>query len=281
VSALLKPFELLWRGINRTRRALYRAGVLRPKRLPRPVVSVGGITAGGAGKTPAVIAIARDLVRRGLRVVVLTRGYGRAGGGGGVVDELDPGRFGDEPVLIKRSVPEAVVVVGGDRHEQARRIDGNVYLLDDGFQHLQLARDVDVVVDAPGRWHREGRSALRDAGFVIPRRLHVEVEALRGERVFAFAGLADNEQFFAALPNVVGTRRFPDHHRYTAADLEGVRAAARNAGATRIVTTEKDAVKLGDRDIIAVRAEMIIDPRILDAIAARIAAPISSNGTAP
>src|SRR6185503_20070004 len=78
---LLKPLELLWRGVNRARRALYRAGILKAKRLPRPVISVGSIAAGGAGKTPATIAIARFLRSRGYKVAVLTRGYGRAGAG--------------------------------------------------------------------------------------------------------------------------------------------------------------------------------------------------------
>jgi tetraacyldisaccharide 4'-kinase len=269
---ILKPIELLWRGVNRIRRALYRRGILRAKRLGKPVISVGAITAGGAGKTPATIAIARDLVRRGLRVVVLTRGYGRAGGGG-IVDALDAARFGDEPVLIKKSVPGAVVIVGKNRYRNALTVNGDVYLLDDGFQHLQLARDVDVVIDAPGRWLREGRSALRDADFVIPRRLKIDAAP---KRAFAFAGLADNAQFFAALPKLAGSMSFPDHHPYTAADLEAIRAAARNVGAGSIVTTEKDAVKCGDRGIIAVRATMEIDREILDAIAARL-----SDGQTP
>ena len=71
---LLKPVELLYRAINRARRVLYRLGVFKPRRLPKPVISVGNIAAGGAGKTPAVIAIGRFLMERGHRVVVLTRG---------------------------------------------------------------------------------------------------------------------------------------------------------------------------------------------------------------
>ena len=91
---LLKPVELLYRGVNRLRRALYRRGVLRARRLPAPVISVGGIAVGGSGKTPAVMAIAAALVARGLRPAVLSRGYGRAGEGGAVTS-LDPDRFGD------------------------------------------------------------------------------------------------------------------------------------------------------------------------------------------
>ena len=260
MTILLKPLELLWRGVNRLRRALYRRGVLKAKRLPKPVISVGAITAGGAGKTPATIAIGEYLIARGYRVAVLTRGYKRSGAGGRVT-ELDAERFGDEPVLLKRL---GDVIVGRNRYENGLQVNCDVYLLDDGFQHLQLARDVDVVIDAPGQWLREGRSALRDADFVIPRRLEIDVP--KG-KLFAFAGLADNEQFFRAL-NAAGTMSFPDHHRYTARDLERIREAAK--GADAIVTTEKDAVKIADRDIIAVAARFVIEPAVLQAIEARI-----------
>ena len=266
MTILLKPVELLWRAVNRARRALYRAGILKAKRLPRPVISVGSIAAGGAGKTPATIAIARFLIARGYKVTVLTRGYGRAGAGGRV-EALDAARYGDEPVLIKKSTG-AEVIVGKNRYRNGLTSNCGVFILDDGFQHLQLARDVDVVVDTPARWYREGRSALRDAHFVLPRRLRIDCSAIKGKRVFAFAGLADNEQFFAALRDcgaiVTGTRGFPDHHRYTQEDV----AALKNVKDALLVTTEKDAVKIDDRDIIAVPAEMEIEPAVLEAILA-------------
>lgn len=260
MTILLKPLELLWRGVNRLRRVLYRRGVLQAKRLPKPVISVGAITAGGAGKTPATISIGEFLKARGWRVAVLTRGYKRSGEGGRVT-EPDAARFGDEPVLLTKI---GDVIVGSNRYDNGLQVNCDVYLLDDGFQHLQLARDVDVVIDAPGRWLREGRSALRDADFVIPRRLEVDVPP---GRLFAFAGLADNEQFFRAV-GAAGTMSFPDHHRYTAADVEKIKAAAK--GYDAIVTTEKDAVKIGDRAIIAAAARFVIDPAVLEAIEARI-----------
>ena len=268
---LLKPAELLYRGINRVRRSLYRRGVLRSKRLPVPVISVGNIAMGGGGKTPTVIAIARALAREGVRVGVLTRGYGRAGAGGELI-ELDARRFGDEPVLIKKSVPNVTVIVAQKRYENALRHQCDVYLLDDGFQHLQLHRDLDIVVDNPGaRYLREGRSALRHADIVLRRNVRAIVPpSVRGKRVFAFSGLADNEQFFASLRdagvNLVATRGFPDHHDY--ADMESIKRAARDANADAIVTTEKDAVKLNDDEIIAIPAESTLAPEVIARILA-------------
>jgi tetraacyldisaccharide 4'-kinase len=245
INALAAP----WRVVNRVRRALYRAAVLKSKRLPKPVISVGNIAAGGAGKTPAVIAIAEHLVARGKRVAVLTRGYGA----------------NDEPALIKKRVPKAEVIVGKNRYANSRAANCDVYLLDDGFQHLQIHRDLDIVIDVAGaRVYREDRSALRDADFVIPRNIRTDAEKLRGKRVVAFAGIANNAQFFETLreagAEVAATREFPDHHRYKPGDIP--------AGEI-LVTTEKDAVKLDRDDIIAVRLDFIIPDEVfarIDAI---------------
>jgi tetraacyldisaccharide 4'-kinase len=276
VNPLLKVVELPYRALNGLRRALYRRGVLKPRRLPQPVISIGNIAAGGAGKTPAVIALAGYLAKRGHRVTVLTRGYGRSGEGG-AVDALDPARFGDEPVVIKKRCENVDVIVGANRYDNALTSICDVYILDDGFQHLQLARDLDIVIDVPhAPFHREGRSALRDADFVIPRQIRLAApELVGGKRLFAFAGLADNEQFFATLreagATVAGWLGFPDHHPYSAADLRSIRAAAAHAGAQVIVTTEKDAVKVQQPDMIAVPIEFILPPEVLDRAAALVA----------
>ncbi len=261
---MIKLAELLYRGINRVRRALYRAGILKAKRLPVPVISVGGIAAGGSGKTPAVIEIARALSESGLRVAVLTRGYGRAGSDG-VVTSLDPNRFGDEPVLIKKTLPAVDVIVGKNRYGSAARIEADVFVLDDGFQHLQLHRDFDVVIDHNSGFLREGRGALRYADLVLPRKLRARIpDALRGKKVFAFAGLADNAQFFR-LFDLAGSRGFPDHHRYTKSDIETIK---REANGNAIVTTEKDAVKIDDAEVIAIPAEFVIERADLERIVA-------------
>jgi tetraacyldisaccharide-1-P 4'-kinase/lauroyl/myristoyl acyltransferase len=263
--SLLLPLEL----VNRARRALYRAGVFKAKRLHRPVISIGNTAMGGAGKTPAVIAVCRYLAARGLRVAVLTRGYRRGDSSyTGIVTSNDAVKFGDEPVLIKIAT-NAGVFVGEKRHENARDYDCDVFVLDDGFQHLQLHRDFDLVVDAPSRFRREGRSALRAADAVVRRDLRLSIpESLRGRPLFAFAGLANNAQFFASLRDagldVTGTRGFADHHRYTPADLERLR---RDANGATLVTTEKDAVKIQDADVVAVGAELVMPEDVLERIA--------------
>lgn len=256
MNFLLAPY----RALNAARRALYRNGVLRGRRLHRPVISIGNIAAGGTGKTPAVIAVCRLLKEQGLRVAVLSRGYGRGDKSySGIVADFDARKYGDEPVLIKRAA-DVDIFVGWNRYQNARNYDCDVFVLDDGFQHLQLERDLDLVIDAPSRFYREGRGALRDADVVLPRDLRVHVpESLRGKRVFAFAGLANNEQFFDSLRSagldLVGTRGFPDHHNYTAADLTSL---ARDANGATLVTTEKDAVKIDDERVVAVGAEFVL-----------------------
>ncbi len=277
MNVLLRASELLYRGINRLRRGLYRSGLLRAQTLPRPVISVGNLAAGGAGKTPAVIAISRFLASRGYRVTVLTRGYGRASAATGLVSDDNAGKWGDESVLINTHA-KADVIVGSNRtHLALKYLSKNncdVFVLDDGFQHLQLHRDLDIVIDIENaRFWREGRSALRDADLVLPRRLVLRgLEPLRGKALFAFAALADNEQFFQSLRKekllLAGTHGFPDHHRYTQGDLDDIVLRAGEAAAEAIVTTEKDAVKFNRPEIVAVGADFEISPDALDRIEA-------------
>ena len=188
-AALAPPLrlaELAFRAGAALRSALYSSGILRAARAGVPVVSIGNLAVGGAGKTPAAIAVARRLVARGRRVAVLSRGYGAARSDARVVSDgarllLDAGEGGDEPVLIARRLPGAPVLCGPRRAELARTAvrehRADALLLDDGFQHRALARDLDVVVlDAanpfgngrllPAGPNREPRSALRRAGLV-------------------------------------------------------------------------------------------------------------------
>jgi tetraacyldisaccharide 4'-kinase len=147
------PWQLLYGGAHRLRRRWYRS---RSRRLPRPVVSVGNLHWGGAGKTPLVAAIAAHLRDRGLAVCILSRGYAGRGRGVRVVSAgegplLGPLLAGDEPVLLAGELPGVAVVVGSDRwragFQALHRLQPApaLFLLDDGFSHLALYRDLDLV----------------------------------------------------------------------------------------------------------------------------------------
>lgn len=141
-------------GARARRRAWDRRG---RRRLRRPVVSVGNLCVGGSGKTPVVAHLARILAGMGERPAVLSRGYGRQRPAEGVVVVSDGvevraslDRSGDEPLMLARELPGLPVLVAPDRHAAGRlaerRLGATVHLLDDGFQHLPLARDVDLLI---------------------------------------------------------------------------------------------------------------------------------------
>jgi len=184
--APLTGAEGLFRAGAALRGALYRWGVLPAVRASAPVVSVGNLAVGGAGKTPVVMAIAERLRAAGRKPAVLSRGYGGRATGARVVSDgagplLGSEEGGDEPVLLARRLPGLRVLCGRDRGELAKvavaTLGADVLLLDDGFQHRRLLRDLDVVVlDASNPWgnghclprgpNREPAGALRRAGLV-------------------------------------------------------------------------------------------------------------------
>lgn len=276
---LLLPLTPLYRLALGARGVGLRTGLEPVRRLNAPVISIGGLSAGGSGKTPLTIALARALKKRGLNVDVLSRGYGRQDAGARRVDANgSANEFGDEPLLIAREagVP---VFVAAQRYKAGRLAEAahatQVHLLDDGYQHRQLHRDVDILlVDAqdfgdyllPAGNLREPLSAMRRAQIVaIPAgemeleakvkargwlgpiwrlRRQMDVPSIEGP-VVAFCGIARCRQFFDGLEagglKLAERIAFPDHHRYTTGDLERLRAA--NGAA--LVTTEKDRVRLG------------------------------------
>ncbi len=159
LGAALSVLSQLYRAAISLRRKLYQHGVLRHSNLPCKVISIGNITLGGTGKTPLVISVAALLSDKKRRAVVVSRGYGRkdeskiliVSDGQTVLADTVTG--GDEPVLIGSKLSGVPVVVGSNRSEAARyaiqRFHPDVIILDDGFQHLRLNRDIDIVlVDA-------------------------------------------------------------------------------------------------------------------------------------
>ena len=147
----LRPLAPVYATITALRNSVYDRNLLRPSRLPATVLSVGNLSTGGTGKTPFVAALASLLTASGRSPIILSRGYGRVSS---VVERVDPRgsaqQFGDEPLLLARDVP---VFVGADRYragllaaQQFPVTPATVFLLDDGFQHRQLHRDIDIVL---------------------------------------------------------------------------------------------------------------------------------------
>lgn len=176
-----------YRGLLGTRDWLYARGVLRCRRLGCPVVSVGNLTVGGTGKTPAVELAVRTLLELGHRPAVVSRGYGRRTHGIQIVADtasirLDAEEGGDEPFLLARRLPGVPVLVGSNRYETGRhaidRFGVTAIVLDDGFQHRTLAKDLEIVMArARAPWGngrllpagplREPLEALGRAGLIV------------------------------------------------------------------------------------------------------------------
>ncbi len=321
---LLRVPALLFEGLARLRSRGYARGWLPSERLEAPVISVGNLSAGGTGKTPFVAFLARKLSERGWRPGILSRGYGAPVGTGG---ENDEGRW------LGRALP------GIPRRQEADRVAGgralleagvDLVLLDDGFQHRRLARDLDfVLVDATRPWGlprprgggepvraclprgllREPPSALARAHAVVltradliapPEREHLRAEleslapgrahlaaahrpaavlapsgerlapaVLAGRTVDLVSALGNPEAFQTTVERlgavVARHRIFPDHHRYRSGDLADLGPDGR-----WLLTSEKDAVKLGDMGlalhVLSIELELLEGSSVLEAL---------------
>lgn len=164
IPIILSPLSLLYSAVTRMRLAAYERGLFSITRLNASVISVGNLTAGGTGKTPLVEWISRNLASKGKRVCVLTRGYGRTNPdvrtvvSDGTRVLTDPTEAGDEPFLLAQSLKGlAAVVCDSDRIGAGlwaiRNFGTDVLVLDDGFQHLRIARELNIVtIDATNPW---------------------------------------------------------------------------------------------------------------------------------
>jgi tetraacyldisaccharide 4'-kinase len=280
------PFVPLYRAATAARNLAFNRGWKAQRRLRYPVICIGNISVGGSGKTPLTIRLAELLQQRGLAVDVLSRGYGRRSD---TVTRVDPAGsaddFGDEPLLIAQSA-QVPVYVGASRYAAGVLAEADspaprLHLLDDGFQHRQLARDIDIAVLhcadlssglLPAGRLREPLSSLSRAHFFAVREEDAAIEAelrRRGlhqpilwmrrslaipsteapiRRVVAFCAIARPEEFFAALRRqgvaVAATRSWRDHHRYTPADAAELIELLRRHQADAFFTTSKDLVRL-------------------------------------
>jgi tetraacyldisaccharide 4'-kinase len=273
-SALLSPAGWVY-GAS----VAYKAARAQPYRSKAKVICVGNLTAGGTGKTPIAIAIARAFMERQHKVVMLTRGYGGRMRGPAVVHaQTDVATdVGDEALVLAAAAP---VVISRDRTAGAKlaeSLGAEVIVMDDGHQNFSLAKDLSlVVVDAetgfgnrrvmPAGPMREpvgqglaradavvlvgnGRAPMPDLGKPLLRAhiVPVDVLQLEAQQAIAFAGIGRPEKFFATLERLgaelADIQSFPDHHVYVQGELEQLRRKARVLRAI-LVTTEKDFVRL-------------------------------------
>jgi len=277
LPALLSPLSL-----GMIAGAWLRRRMTTPYRAPVPVICVGNLVAGGAGKTPVAIALGQRLAARGKAVHFLSRGYGGREAG---PLRVDPGKHaaadvGDEPLLLARVAPSWIARDRAAGATAAVAAGAEAIVLDDGFQNPTVAKDLSLlVVDGNygfGNGHvipagplREPRAAglaradavvlmepdgagvasLLPPGMPVLRATLAPTDAdtLRGRTVFAFAGIARPEKFFATLESIgcrmAARRAFPDHHPFSDAEIATLLADAARAGAVP-VTTEKDAIRL-------------------------------------
>ena len=285
-------FILQW--VSALRRWLYATGILRAYRAARPVVSIGNLGFGGSGKTPVVMALAQALTARGLRVVILSRGYGGTHTGSTIVQpNAEAAVVGDEPLLLARK-SGAPVVVDSNRARAAawamRELQPDLFLLDDGFSHLKLARDLDWIMLSPADLRtfaprRELRRQLRHASLVTainaPRLMRLGLikhdlerrvtdAGLAGQRVVAIAAIAHPERFTDTLlsvgATVVASRFYRDHAVLPASAFVDLPPH------DFIVITEKDAVKLArlPPHCVVLETHVVIPAALLDRVAALV-----------
>lgn len=307
-----RPLSPTYAAVMRLRARLYRRGILHRYKVAVPVISVGNLTWGGTGKTPLVILLARLASEQGFKPAVVSRGYGGAAKKTvNVVSDgesllLQADQAGDEPRLLAESLPGVPVLTGSKRITPVRhaieRLGADLILLDDGFQHLALERQLDIVLfryDKPlgnGRVFpagplREPLAALARAdcfvltgypaadrkpeshwfakelrqrypqrpvffsSFAIDRILLArqngmpsEPGNLAGKRIFAFCGLGNPESFRVSLlqggAELSGFKAFRDHQRYVQGDVDQIVLACKKTRCDKVVTTEKDYVKV-------------------------------------
>ncbi|MBV5308210.1 tetraacyldisaccharide 4'-kinase [Chromatium okenii] len=274
--ALLLPLSWLYCVIVQMRRWAYQHNWLTSVRLAIPVIVVGNLTVGGTGKTPLVLRLAARLRERGKTPAILTRGYGGAARKWPQVvrPNSDPAQVGDEPVLLARR-SGCLVIAGPNRvaaGNLALQLGCDIVLTDDGLQHYRLARNVEIaLIDGErgfGNGHCLPAGPLREpprrlesvdlrlyhGGMQRQPQMHLIPSAavnlrqpnltrslaeFRGQRVLAVAGIGYPARFFNSLIALgldLELRPYPDHHRFTAADVA-------QWPPLPVLMTEKDAVK--------------------------------------
>ena len=318
VKSTLSAFTLPYLAVLSTRNALYRSDIIKSTRLPVKVISVGNITTGGTGKTPLVEFTVKYLGEIGRKVAVLSRGYG-----GDSPSQEGGDMVNDECLTLIENLQDVHVLAGRDRVKNGEKAINDLrvdcVVLDDGFQHLRLKRDLDVVViDALNPFGGENlipRGSLREPLqnleradlFIISHcdqgnqqsirsiytkldqinhsapvceSIHspvhfdniadgsiLELEWLKGKRVYALSAIGNPESFACTLKglgaDLTKHKVFQDHHVYTKEEIDNVVSEAQSLSADAIVVTQKDIVKIRkmnikDANILSLKIEIEI-----------------------
>lgn len=313
---LLLPISWCYRLLLAIRRALYRWGVLTTRSVPVPVIVVGNVIAGGAGKTPVVMVLVQHLLARGLRPGVISRGYGRSSKDCREVQEHSlAGEVGDEAQLIRRRC-QVPVFVAAKRIQAAQALlaqypKTDVLVCDDGLQHLALHRDIDICVfddrglgnawvlpAGPLRepWPRKVDLVLHTgttaafAGYRAQRQLaqhalrqdgsKVPLTSLQGRPLVAVAGIAQPQNFFTMLRanglKLVQAIALPDHFSFEDWRFFPPQDCT-------MVCTEKDAAKLwrSHPAALAIPLALELEPAFLPALEALLPSSLGAKLSSP
>jgi tetraacyldisaccharide 4'-kinase len=323
IRSSLSAFTYPYLAVLNTRNTLYKYGIVKSKRLPVKVISIGNITMGGTGKTPLVEFSAKYLQKKGKKVAILSRGYGDQNHSM-INDNSKAKQFvNDEYLILRENLKDVPTLLGRDRVQNAKKAikdhDVDCLILDDGFQHLRIKRDLDIVViDSLNPFAEEvliPRGTLREplknlsradlfvlshcslndentlksiyaklnhinADIPVCESIHkpvniesikdnslLEPEWLKGKKIYGLCAIGNPESFASTLrelgADVIRLRVFHDHHSYTQGELDGVITEAKTLGTDAIVVTQKDVVKIrnkniNDANILSLKVELQI-----------------------
>ncbi|MFQ5714849.1 MAG: tetraacyldisaccharide 4'-kinase [Candidatus Scalinduaceae bacterium] len=323
IRSSLSAFTYPYLAVLNTRNTLYKYGIVKSKRLPVKVISIGNITTGGTGKTPLVEFSAKYLQKKGRKVAILSRGYGDQNHSLTNDNPKTKEFVNDEYLILRENLKDVPTLLGRDRVQNAKKAikdhDVDCLILDDGFQHLRIKRDLDIVViDSLNPFAEEiliPRGTLREPLknlnradlFVLSHcslndedtlksiyaKLHhinpdipvcesihkpvnidrikdnslLEPEWLKGKKIYGLCAIGNPESFASTLrelgADVIRLRVFHDHHSYTQEELDGVITEAKALDTDAIVVTQKDVVKIrnrniNDANILSLKVEMQI-----------------------
>ncbi|KKM24281.1 hypothetical protein LCGC14_1606650 [marine sediment metagenome] len=323
IRSSLSAFTYPYLAVLNTRNTLYKYGIVKSKRLPVKVISIGNITMGGTGKTPLVEFSAKYLQNKGRKVAILSRGYGDQNHS--IINDNSKTKefVNDEYLILRENLKDVPTLLGRDRVQNAKKAikehDVDCLILDDGFQHLRIKRDLDIVViDSLNPFAEEvlvPRGTLREplknlsradlfvlshcrlndeytlksiyaklnhinADIPVCESIHkpmniesikdnslLEPEWLKGKKIYGLCAIGNPESFASTLielgADVIKLRVFHDHHSYTQVELDGVITEAKTLGTDAIVVTQKDVVKIrnkniNDANILSLKVELQI-----------------------